>query len=253
MQELIQNIIISIIQGLTEFLPVSSSGHLAIFQNIIGNVNVSLDAFLHLATLLAVIVYFFKDILLILKDFFTLKTESENFKLAIYLIIATIPAGIVGYLFRETIESLFSNLFFISIGFIITGLFLFTASLKPSTNKQPTLKNTFIIGLSQALALIPGISRSGSTTSTGILLGLSKQNAIRFSFLLSIPAILGAVILNFSDISFSANLIIPFVLTFLIGLFSIYLFMNIIKTRNLKYFAYYCWLLAIIILGVIIL
>ena len=245
--ELLNQIILSLVQGLTEFLPVSSSGHLAILQNFFGNIDVSFDIFLHLATLLAVIVYFYKDILVIIKDFLTFKTKSENFKIAIYLIIASIPAAIFGFWLNNKIDSIFANLIFVALGFIISGMFLFTASLVEK-NKALNLKNTIIIGFAQALAILPGISRSGSTVSTGILLGINKEKAIRFSFLLSIPAIIGASILKFKEISFSYSILIPFFIAFLAGLLGIYIFIEKIKTKNLKYFAYYCWIIALLII-----
>jgi undecaprenyl-diphosphatase len=245
-------IILAIVQGLTEFLPISSSGHLAILQNIFQEVNVSLDVFLHLATLLAVIVYFYKDILNIIKDFFTWKKDSQNFRIAIYLIIASIPAAIVGLLFKKYIEGVFSNIILIAFGFIITSLFLFSASTKAnypqSENKPLTLKNTFVIGIAQALAIFPGISRSGSTSSTGILLNLSKKDALKFSFLLAIPAILGASILEIRALTITSSILIPFVLAFFSGLLGIYLFMNKISIKNLKYFGYYCLFIGLALL-----
>jgi len=243
---MIKEIILAIVQGITEFLPVSSSGHLALLQNYFGEVNLSLDIILHFATLLSILVYFRKDIISILQDFLTLKTKSENFKLAIFIIIATIPAGIAGFFFREIIEKTFSNLGLIALGFVISGMFLFTASLKKG-DKPLNIKNTFIIGLAQALALTPGISRSGSTVSAGMLLGIKREKAIRFSFLLAIPAIIGATILGADNLIFNYSLIIPFALCFLVGLGSIHIFLKQIKTSNFKILAYYCWILALII------
>jgi len=243
--ELVNQLIYAVVQGLTEFLPVSSSGHLALLQNFFGEVDVNFDIFLHLATLLALLVYFYKDIALIIWDFVTFKTKSENFKLAIYLIIGSIPAAIVGLLLKPFIYQTFSNLFVVAAGFIITGLFLFNASIKAEGNKKLNIKNTFVVGISQALALLPGISRSGSTVSTGIISGISREKAIRFSFLLAVPAIFGAVLLDVEDIGFKINLLLPFFICFLVGLGSIYLFLNKIKTKNLKYFAFYCWLIAL--------
>jgi undecaprenyl-diphosphatase len=245
--ELINQVILSIVQGLTEFLPVSSSGHLAILQNFFGEVDVNFDIFLHLATVLAILTYFHKDILAIAKDVVALKTKSQNFKFAIYLVIASIPAGIFGYLLKDSIDSIFSNIIFVAIGFIISGIFLFAASSEKK-NRPLKLKNTFIIGLSQALAIFPGISRSGSTVATGLLLGVNKRKAIKFSFLLAVPAIIGASILKVDQLTFSISLLIPFFLSFLTGIITIYIFIEKIKAKNLKYFAYYCWLVALAIL-----
>lgn len=245
--ETIIQIILGIVQGFTEFLPVSSSGHLAILQNYFGAVDVSFDIFLHLATLLAVLVYFYKDILAIAADFFTMKTKSENFKIAVYLIIASIPAAIFGFLLKDNIDSIFANLIFVALGFIITGIFLFIASLTEK-NKPLTLKNTFMVGLAQALSILPGISRSGATTSIGMVLGINKEKAIRFSFLLSIPAILGATLLKFNEATFTPSLLVPFALAFFTGLVAIHIFLKKITVRNLRYFAYYCWLIATLVI-----
>ncbi len=245
--EIINQIIMGIVQGLTEFLPVSSSGHLAILQNFFGELNISFDVFLHFATLLAIITYFYKDICEIIKDFLMFDTKNKNFKLAIYLIIATIPAAIFGFLLNNYISYFFLNMSFLIITFTITGIFLFAAS-KVKKNKKLNLKNTFIVGLAQALAILPGLSRSGATISTGILMGIKKNEAIRFSFLLAIPAIIGATILKMDGLSFSVSLIIPLLVTFITGLISIHVFMKYIKQENLKYFAYYCWLVALLIL-----
>jgi len=243
---IIQALILGIIQGLTEFLPVSSSGHLALIQNFFGDVNVSFDVVLHFATLLAIIVFFFKDILMLIKGFFGFNWKDENFRLAIYIIIASIPIAIIGYLFRYVIYGFFNSLYIVSLGFFISGMFLFTASFAKSRNKF-NIKNTFVIGLAQALALIPGISRSGSTVSSGMLLGIEREKAIRFSFLLAIPAMIGAGILNFTDIKvFEPVFVVGFIAAFVFGLLGIFIFVKYLRLRNFKYFAFYCWLLTII-------
>ncbi len=246
-QVLIQSIL-GLVQGLTEFLPVSSSGHLAILQHYFGNVDVNFDIFMHLATLLAVLAYFFKDILLIARDFITLKTKSENFKFAVYLIVASIPAAIVGFLLKDKIDAIFTNLLFVGAGFVVSGIFLFAASFTKK-NRPLNLKNTFVVGLAQALAIFPGVSRSGSTTSTGMLFGVGKEKAIRFSFLLSVPAIAGASILRVDQLTFSLPILIPFVIAFLAGLFGIHIFLKKITAKNMKYFAYYCWLVALLVIA----
>lgn len=241
-------ILYGVIQGLTEFLPVSSSGHLAILQNFLGEVDVSFDIMLHLATLLAVLVYFYKDIIAIAKNIITLNIKSDYIKLLLFIIIASIPAAIVGYLLRNVIDSYFSSLIFVAEGFIISGIFLFIASMSKNKTTKLGFKNTFVIGISQALAIFPGISRSGTTTSTAFLFGIDKKKALRFSFLLSIPAILGATLVKVNELTFTSSLILPSLFAFVTGLISIYLFMQIIQIKNLKYFAYYCWVIAILIL-----
>lgn len=244
--QIIQSIILGIIQGLTEFLPVSSSGHLALLQNYFGEIDLSFDVMLHLATLLAVVCYFFKDIILLIKGFFSFKWANEDFRICIYLIIASIPAGLFGFLFNDFISSTFSNLFVIGVGFFISAMFLLTASFA-NPKKELSLGNTFIIGLSQALAIFPGISRSGSTVSTAVLLGIKREKAIRFSFLLSIPAILGASFLELGSLgSINLSIILGFVFAFLSGLFAIFLFLKKVTLENFRWFAFYCFLLGIL-------
>jgi undecaprenyl-diphosphatase len=246
---ILQAIVLGIIQGLTEFIPVSSSGHLALFQNYIGEIHVGFDVIVHGATLLAILVFFFSDILGIIKDFFTWNKKSENFKLVWYLLIATMPIVVIGWFGKYWIYSYFSNLYVVAMGFFMSGMFLFVASFtKPTGN--PKTSNSFLVGLSQALALVPGITRSGSTVSTGILSGVKREKAVRFSFLLAIPAILGALILNLQDMAtISIDVaIIGFISAFFAGLFGIFVFVKWLKLKRFRWFAFYCWLLALITL-----
>jgi undecaprenyl-diphosphatase len=252
--DLVHAFILGVIQGLTEFLPVSSSGHLALVQNSIGNVDVSFDVVLHFATLLAILFYFYKDLALIIKDFFTWKTKTENFKLAWILVLASVPIALIGFFARKFIYGLFGNLWIIAIGFFISGMFLFTASfIKPQIKKNKRKdgmvgwKKGLIIGCAQALAVVPGISRSGSTVSSGLLLGIERKKAIRFSFLLAIPAMIGANILNLSDLVIiePSSFIIGFIAAFFAGLFAIFIFIQYLNLKRFRYFAYYCWAIAL--------
>ena len=244
---IIQALILGIVQGITEFLPVSSSGHLALVQNYIGEVNVGFDVVLHLATLLAVIVFFAGDIWNIIKAVLRWNVKSEDFKLFWFIAIATIPIALIGWFFRNFVYSLFSNLYVVALGFFITGMFLFVAGFaKPK--KKLKLGNSFVVGLSQALALVPGISRSGATVSSGMLQGVEREKAIRFSFLLAIPAMIGANILNFTDIKIIEPdvFVIGFIAAFVFGLGAIFVFMKFLKVKRFKWFAIYCWILAIV-------
>jgi len=247
--KIIQALILGIVQGITEFLPVSSSGHLALLQNFFGEVNVGFDVILHLATLLAVLVFFFKDIIDLIKGFFTFSWKDERFRTVIYLLLATLPIAFIGYYTKDIIYNIFSNLYVVSLGFFISGMFLFTASFSKK-KKKLNLKNSFVIGIVQALAIIPGISRSGSTVSAGILQGVDRKKAIRFSFLLAIPAMIGANILNFTDINVIElwPFIIGSIAAFIFGLFAIFIFVKWLNLTRFRYFAYYCWLLALLTL-----
>ncbi len=247
---IIQALILGIVQGLTEFLPVSSSGHLALLQNYFAEVNVGFDVIVHLATILAVLVFFFSDIIDLIKGFFSFSWKDERFRTVIYLLIATIPIAFIGYFLKDIIYNIFSNLYVVSLGFFISGMFLFTASFARKKKQKLNLKNSLIIGLVQALAIVPGISRSGSTVSTGILQGIDREKAIRFSFLLAIPAMIGANILNFTDLKIIElwPFIIGFVAAFIFGLLGIFIFVKYLKLKRFRYFAYYCWLLALLTL-----
>ncbi len=245
-------VILGIVQGLTEFLPVSSSGHLVIIQNFFHNFQqpgISFDIFLHLATLLAVIVYFHREI----ADILTLK----NAKWIFLVIVGTIPAGIVGVLFKDRIETMFSNVVFVCFMLIITGILLFISDRCTNLTKSKgdiTFSDALIIGIFQAFAIIPGISRSGSTIAAGIFRGISRDSATKFSFILSIPAILGAFVLSLKDFSKVSQVdyipyIAGFIAAFIVGLLSLKMLTMIIRTKNLKYFSFYCWIIAGIILS----
>jgi undecaprenyl-diphosphatase len=245
MMNLVLAFILGIIQGITEFIPVSSSGHLALIQNFYNDINLGFDVALHLATLFAVLVYFYKDIYDIAKAFLNFETKTENFRWAIFIIVATIPAAIGGFFLQGIVEKAFSSLIWIAIGFLVTGILLFIASYS-SGDKPFTIKNTFIIGLAQVLAIFPGVSRSGATISAGLFSKLDKDKAIKFSFLLSIPVIFGAFILRYKELCHVPllALIIGMVTAFLSALLAIFVFVRFIKTTDVRYFAYYCAALA---------
>jgi undecaprenyl-diphosphatase UppP len=260
--DIIQAIILGIVQGLTEFLPVSSSAHLVFMTDILGlPQNVAFDTILHLGTLAAVVGYFWKDIINIISSFisslldifkgrFKEGLEEKPFKkLSWLLIVGTIPAGIMGILLEKQFEALFNSVFYVGIFLIITGLLLWGAErVKPGEKdvKDISFKNALVIGVAQGIAIAPGISRSGATISAGLFSGLNRELAARFSFLLSIPAILGAVLVQAKSISsFDANtavIIAGFVSALIFGYLAIKLLLKIIKERTLMIFAYYCWI-----------
>lgn len=244
---ILQALILGIVQGLTEFLPVSSSGHLVLLQNFFGEIHVGFDVVVHMATLLAILVYFYKDIIEISRDFFSWKTNSVNFKIGWYILLASIPVAFVGWFYKMSVYSFFYDLRVLVMGFFITGMFLFTASfVKP--NKKINSKNAFLIGLAQAISLVPGISRSGSTVSTGILSGIKREEAVRFSFLLAIPALIGASFLNIGDMrTLPWNIFVSgFFTAFFSGLFAIFIFVKHLKLKRFRWFAFYCWFMAIV-------
>ncbi len=252
MNEFISALIMAVVQGLTEWLPVSSSGHLVVFHNILNyEVDLMFDVALHFGTLMAVFVYFGKDIIDIIEDFLKFRTKSDNFKLGLLLIVATIPAAIIGYFFESFFEAAFSSLGIVALGFAITSLALFIASLdiRKLTKKKEELGffGALIVGCSQAIAIFPGISRSGSTISSGLLLGLKEKEAIKFSFLMAIPVIFGASILEIGNNKLPPSLIWATLAAFAVGLLTIHLMLKFVLTsrKNLRWFAVYCLLLAL--------
>ena len=230
-----ESIFLGLIQGITEFLPISSSGHLVIVQNLLGfsHPPIFFDIVLHLATLSAVIVYFRKS----LSKYITISNIGN-------IIIASIPAVLAGLLISPFIESIFSSLIIVGLGLIITGtLLLLTKKLPKSNSNQITTKKAFFIGMFQATALLPGISRSGSTIFGGLLNQVSKKKAFEFSFILSIPAIIGALLLQVASSStntISIENIAGFFAAFISGLIAIKALDYIINNEKLHYFGYYC-------------
>ena len=238
-----------ILQGLTEFLPVSSSGHLALLHRYFGFQEPPLlfDIFLHIGTLLAVIIFFWRDILSVFK---------KKQRWIGLIIIGCIPTAIIGFLFYGTLKDLFGNLRGVGAMLIITGLWLWIPYLPLFKKKQSGLRlpQALLVGLAQSIAIAPGISRSGATISTGLILGLEKETAVRFSFLLSIPAILGA--LAFESIKSPGGaisgatgvlpLLTGMLAALIVGIFSIKLLLAVVKRGRLYYFSPYCIILGIL-------
>ncbi|GAA3595847.1 undecaprenyl-diphosphatase UppP [Flavivirga amylovorans] len=255
--DIIDAIILGIIQGLTEFLPVSSSGHLELGKAILGDSSVPEESLLftvvlHFATALSTMVVFRKDILDIIKGI--LKFEwNEDLQFVSKIIVSMIPAVIVGLFFEEQLEQLFGgNILLVGCMLIITAILLFLADKAKDTNKKVSFKNAFIIGISQAIAMLPGISRSGATISTSVLLGNDKTKAARFSFLMVVPLIFGKIAKDVmsGDLTYDSgnftSLSIGFIAAFIAGLFACTWMIALVKKSKLSYFAIYC-----IIVGVI--
>ncbi len=248
-------VILSVVQGITEWLPVSSSGHLVLFQQFLGLPNdVFFDAMLHLATLLALVFVFRKDVLDMFWAVIHWNTTSADFKMFWYVVVGTIPIGLIGLLFRDLVESAFSSLLVVGLGLLFTGSLLWFTKYSPITKKRLSVRKAFLIGVFQVLALVPGVSRSGTTLSTSSFLGLSSEDAARFSFLLFLPAVLGAGLLQLFSVELSSvdwfSVIVGFVLTTTIGVFTLRWLLGIIKRGKLHYFSWYCWLVGMLVLMV---
>jgi len=250
-------ILLGFIQGATEFLPVSSSGHLAILQNILRmeDPHLTFSIFLHAGTLVAIIIYFAKDIGKMLWGIikFWDKTLHNQRRLFAFVILGSGPIAISGYFLEGLVEQSFTSLKFVSIMLMITGLWIFLAEKAPNRKRPLRPLNSILIGIAQAVAIFPGISRSGATISTGLLAGVKRKEAFRFSFLLAIPAVSGAFILRVwrMDEVFVAQHFyhwIGAVVSFLVGLASLVLLRFMISYRKLTIFAFYCWGIGLIAL-----
>jgi len=252
MINLISALFLGIVQGLTEWLPVSSSGHLVIVQQIMKiYVPLLFDVMLHFGTLLAVIVFFWKDIVKILKSLFKLDFKSKDGKLIPFIMIGTIPVALIGFIFHDIIKSFFSNLLAVGISLIITGIILLLTK-KSQGKKELTLFDSILIGIAQAFALIPGISRSGATISTGLFRKIDKKTVFKFSFLLSIPAIIGANLLELIKEPIVETDILPLficvITSALIGYLSLKILYSMLKKGKFYYFSFYCFILGLLVL-----
>lgn len=255
--DLISAITLGIVQGLTEFLPISSSAHLVIAEKLLGfhEKGIFFEILVHCATLLSVCIYFSKKIKLLW--FSCLGMFFKEYRLQYYnnkgilwgIVVGTIPTAIIGYCFNDYIDGMFSNVTLVGYALILTSIFLLISDyFKPKGNVSPS--KALIIGIFQGMAVIPGISRSGITISTSIMLNVKRVEAAEFSFLLSIPSIIGAIILKYNDINIIVDVdlkyyIISAFIAFLVGLISIYMVINVVKYANFRFFALYCLILGI--------
>jgi len=250
---------LGILQGLTEFLPVSSSGHLVIAQAIAGirNPGMAFEIYVHFGTLLSILVIFRKDLggmftSLIGKikspgTFISGFKDDKDYRMLVLLLIATIPAAVIGLLFKDFFEATFSDVQFVGFALILTGFILFVSKFAVNRNKDVCRKRAVLIGFAQALAIFPGISRSGTSITAAMLSGVSGEQSARFSFLLAIPAIAGATLSQVFDIASSGAGNISYVIagvgvlsSFITGTLAISLLMEVMRKGKMHYFAGYC-------------
>ncbi len=254
--DVLNAIILGIIQGLTEFLPVSSSGHLEIFKIILGdnklpNESLLMTVILHFATACSTIIVFKDDIKDLILGLFSFE-KNDSFWFSVKIILSMVPAVFVGFLFESEIESLFNgNLTIVGAMLILTGTLLFLADKAKPSEKKISFSSSLIVGIAQAIAIIPGISRSGATISTAVILGIDKENAAKFSFLMVVPLIIGKVIKDITSAETIVNnesvfpLIIGFVFAFITGMIACKWMIKLVKNSKLKYFSIYCFLVGI--------
>lgn len=262
---LIKYLFLGLLQGFTEPIPISSSGHLLLAKELFGleaSDNLSFEVLVNFGSLIAVLIIYWKDIVSIIRNglqyIITKKAAYyDDFMFIVYLIVATIPAAVIGLLFEDLISSTFGGkVKMIGLTLIITGIALWIIrNLRGSKNDRSiSFKDALIVGLAQSVALIPGISRSGATIVAAMLLGMKQETALRFSFLMFIPVSVGTMVLSFGDLvqdnQFN-TLWIPYAIAFMAALIATYYslrwFMNIMAKGNLKYFAFYCFIIGFIV------
>lgn len=265
MSDIFASIILGIVQGIAEFLPISSSAHLIIFRDIFGigasmdnGMAMTFDIALHLGTLLAIGIFFFKDFINMFKKGFTKGVKDEDGKILWYLVAATIPAALVGLLFEDIIDQVLrKNYILIALALAVMGVIIYLAdkmSKEEKEIKNMTLKDAIIVGCSQVFALIPGFSRSGTTIAAGRILKLKRDDAAKFSFFLSAPVVLGAVVLQLLDantweiiIAHLPVFIIGMIIAFITGLLCIKFLLKYLDKHDFKAFMVYRVVLAIIV------
>jgi len=263
--DILNAILLGLVQGLSEFLPISSSGHLVLVAHILNfqEEGIAFEVFVHFGTLLSVFVAFRKEIAkMIIAPFAIWVKKDDSPELReflnwdLYVIVGTIPAVIIGLFFKDQIENLFSSVLLVLIMLSITGSIMVISRFLPVADKPLKRSNSFIIGIAQAFAILPGISRSGSTIVTALAFGINREKAAKFSFILSIPAVLGATILKTKDLiatppvqSEIAQLIIGAIAAFISGYFAIIWLIDLVKKGKLEWFGYYCFLISIIGFG----
>ncbi len=266
--DIIQAIILGIVQGLAEFLPIASAGQVVLATHILGvtfptqSGSLAFNVLLHIGTLTAVVGFFWREVVQIIKSFissildlfngqFTNNLKNDTYKrLAWLLIIGTIPVGIVGALFTKRFEFFYNSVPAVSIFLIINGIILWSAEHVKRGDKKVkeiTFKNVLVIGIFESLALFPGISRSGSSISAGLFLGVDRVCAARFAFLLAIPAITGAILVEFKNIGAltetnTASIVAAYIAVVVFGFLSIGLLLRIINGTSLRIFSIYCWI-----------
>ena len=245
----LQILILGMIQGVTEFLPVSSSGHLVLIQTLFGLKEMLFyDVLLHFATLLAVILFFYKDII----GYF------KSLKIIFYIILLTLPTGIIGVVIKKYLSFVYDNVLISGICLIITGLWLWIAETIYTKNVRQKIKidnigilKTLLIGVAQGIAVLPGISRSGSTLGSALIMNIDKLQAVKFIFISSIPAILGATFLELKEVAegtvmFQPNYIYGMITAFIFAILSLKFLIKIVSKQKLRYFSYYCWTVGLI-------
>lgn len=261
--DLLDSFLLGIIQGLTEFLPISSSGHLVLVKNLLSNdldKSLAFEIIVHFGTLCSILLYYRKKLLEIARSLLKLLSTFGSYRkarpidpnvvLSGYILISMLPAVIVGYTMKDYIEQVFLNPFMVSVMLMVTGSLLFATRFRHHFPNRISTGNSFAIGLAQAFAILPGISRSGSTISLGLYLGVNREEVANFSFLMVIPIIAGAMAMQLKEmievgIQFDtvSGMLVGFFAAFVSGYFALKYLIIMLKTKGIYPFAWYCWLI----------
>ena len=254
--DLIEVLILAIIQGITEWLPISSSGHLVVVQEYFGlSPPVIFDVMLHVGTLFVVLIAFWKDIVGISKAVAKLDYKAEEGKLAVFIVVGNIPTALIGLVFHDVFESFFYNPLAVGIALLGTGCILYVSKYGKNS-KEMSYLDAFLIGVAQGIAIIPGVSRSGVTIAAGLLIRLRKETVFRFSFLLFIPAIIGAAVFESRDIVLTEDggltIGVGVIVSMIVGYLALRLLQKLLLRERFHLFAFYCWLLGTAIVAIAI-
>jgi len=250
---IIEILILAVVQGITEWLPISSSGHLVIVEELLGLEPLPLlfPVTLHVGTLCVVLLTFRKGITEIFKALVRLNFKSEEGKLALYIAVGSLPTAVIGFLFHDIFESFFHSLLAVGVALVGTGSFLYLSERRRNGRELGWL-DSLLTGIAQGVAIIPGVSRSGVTITTGLLRKVEKEKVFRYSFLLSIPAIIGAVVIESMNLTVSnvdvANLLLGAVVSMIVGYASLELLFRIVQKERFHLFAYYCWIVGVVLI-----
>jgi undecaprenyl-diphosphatase len=255
LEQLIETIILGIIQGLTEWLPISSTGHLKLAEHFSGlKVPILFDITLHLGTLIVILIFFKKEIKEVILALLRFDFKTEYGKLIPLIIVGTIPTALIGLIFGTIIEDVFQNPLPIAIAFILCGIILYSTQAGKEKTDAINYSKALMIGVAQGITIIPGISRSGTTIAVALLLGIRREKAFKFSFLLSIPAVLGAFGLeaykNWNALTAAGmswiEVFVGVLVAMVVGYFALKLLWKILAIQKLHFFAFYCWFIALL-------
>ncbi|MEM3699517.1 MAG: undecaprenyl-diphosphate phosphatase [Candidatus Bathyarchaeia archaeon] len=258
MEQLIETIILGVIQGLTEWLPISSTGHLRLLEYFLGlEVPILFDIALHIGTLIVILIYFKKEIKEVISALFRFDLKTENGRLIPLIIVGTIPTALIGLIFGNAIEKIFQVPLPIAAAFILCGIILYSTKAGKERTESISYLNALMIGIAQGIAIAPGISRSGTTIAVALLLGIRREKAFQFSFLLSVPAILGAFSLKaytqakaLTSVGYGwTEVLIGSVVAMVVGYLALKLLWKILAKQRLYFFAFYCWFVALLSLA----